>query len=606
MKGDFSRWSFDPKKEFSRVLMQQGRVQLDADWNEQVAIQLHQLRSLAKDLIGPHGGPEGDGFKVVSCWDSTNKKPVECSGEATPEETFYVLPGHYYVDGILCRHDGAKVVKYEDQPGCSMDDLKDNQTYLVYLDVWERHITFREDEVRADDPSIREVALGGPDTTTRAKLVWQLKLAQMEEADITCMKAVEALHEQLNKIRGQLAELRLAIPPTKNLAELWVGLSDSPETRALVLQLLNANIGQIKKQNLSPITFPDEPDCLPGRSDQISTLITRLNGFLSDLSEPESADAIGELRKVLEDAIEPIIERVEAEIAKLQAMIQNQRCNRAIKDIHQLSPAHLKARADANGNGGSNEPCTIPPEAQYRGPENRLYRVEIHTGGSTAEATFKWSRENGSIAFRIEKRAGSIITLKDWWRDNHQSVQINDWVEIIDDNLLLHQKPGYLIQVVEIDDVAQTVTIEIPADTNLPEYDEDSDNHPLLRRWDQSRQNEDKFGQFANGVIKVKEGNGESDWIELEDGVKIQFQENDAASNEYRKYRTGDYWLIPARTEIGNVIWPGPVGNPEAWPPLGIEHHYAPLAIIEVNGGRVQVVTDCRRIFQQLGQPVGA
>jgi hypothetical protein len=31
MKGDFSRMTFDPGKQFMRVLMQQGRVQPDAD-----------------------------------------------------------------------------------------------------------------------------------------------------------------------------------------------------------------------------------------------------------------------------------------------------------------------------------------------------------------------------------------------------------------------------------------------------------------------------------------------------------------------------------------------------------------------------------------------
>ena len=31
MKGDFTRNTFDPRKHFARVLMQQGRVQLDAD-----------------------------------------------------------------------------------------------------------------------------------------------------------------------------------------------------------------------------------------------------------------------------------------------------------------------------------------------------------------------------------------------------------------------------------------------------------------------------------------------------------------------------------------------------------------------------------------------
>ena len=33
-KGDLSRWTFDPQKRFSQVLMQQGRVRLRAGWNE--------------------------------------------------------------------------------------------------------------------------------------------------------------------------------------------------------------------------------------------------------------------------------------------------------------------------------------------------------------------------------------------------------------------------------------------------------------------------------------------------------------------------------------------------------------------------------------------
>ena len=37
MSGDYSRWSFDPRRHFGAVLMQQGRVQTDADWNEWVA-----------------------------------------------------------------------------------------------------------------------------------------------------------------------------------------------------------------------------------------------------------------------------------------------------------------------------------------------------------------------------------------------------------------------------------------------------------------------------------------------------------------------------------------------------------------------------------------
>jgi len=40
MKGDFSRNTFRPGSHYSGVLMQQGRVLLDSDWNEQVAISI--------------------------------------------------------------------------------------------------------------------------------------------------------------------------------------------------------------------------------------------------------------------------------------------------------------------------------------------------------------------------------------------------------------------------------------------------------------------------------------------------------------------------------------------------------------------------------------
>src|SRR6185295_9815413 len=88
-RGDFTRDTFDPLKHFSRVFMQQGRVQLDPDWNEQAAILHHFLRSLAAGLIGQHGGPAANsGFEIE-----------EISG-ATKD--FAIGGGHYYVDGILC------------------------------------------------------------------------------------------------------------------------------------------------------------------------------------------------------------------------------------------------------------------------------------------------------------------------------------------------------------------------------------------------------------------------------------------------------------------------------------------------------------------------
>ena len=67
MKGDFTRDSFDPIKDFTRVMMQQGRPQLDADWNEQVSIFWESWRNFISDVVGPHAGPENTcGFGILA------------------------------------------------------------------------------------------------------------------------------------------------------------------------------------------------------------------------------------------------------------------------------------------------------------------------------------------------------------------------------------------------------------------------------------------------------------------------------------------------------------------------------------------------------------
>jgi len=172
MYGDLSRLIFDPARHYSRVVVQQGRVTLDADANEEASILLHYLRALAADLIGPFGGPGANpGFQVTN----------PTTGTAA---TFSIGLGHYYVDGILCEADGTGPIDYFAQPD-GYSDAKDprnplrlpDATYLVWLKVWERYISW------AEDPDLREVALGlnGPDTTGRTRVVWQVLATQWQD-----------------------------------------------------------------------------------------------------------------------------------------------------------------------------------------------------------------------------------------------------------------------------------------------------------------------------------------------------------------------------------------------------------------------------------------
>lgn len=163
MAGDYSRTSFTAEKHFSSVLMQQGRVQLDADWNEQGAITHHLLRSLAADLIGRHGGP-GTGFRIDLA--TADGKPISYDVE--------IAPGRYYVDGLLCENEYP--VRYTRQPDHppEWERLEAGHTYVVYLEAWEQEVTSLQDD------SIREVALGGPDTANRLRVAWRVRFLDPE------------------------------------------------------------------------------------------------------------------------------------------------------------------------------------------------------------------------------------------------------------------------------------------------------------------------------------------------------------------------------------------------------------------------------------------
>src|SRR6266540_2650136 len=96
MKGDFSRLTFRADQHYRAVRMQQGRVQLDADWNEQVDIEAHVDETTTLDVVGPCGGPYHDAAFAILCDDD----PIPATGCAA--DHLFLSAGRYYVDGLLC------------------------------------------------------------------------------------------------------------------------------------------------------------------------------------------------------------------------------------------------------------------------------------------------------------------------------------------------------------------------------------------------------------------------------------------------------------------------------------------------------------------------
>jgi hypothetical protein len=362
--------------------------------------------------------------------------------------TLSIAAGRYYVDGILIENENA--CSYAAQPDYvppSNDPLlaelkaQSGKTWWLYLDVWERHITYIEDD------SIREKALNGPDTCTRAKVVWQVK----------------------------------ALPP-------------------------------------------------------------------DSFTNPDTINTIN--------------------------------CAKPLTNLDAVSPAWMAARVDPGFQPAN--ACEIAPDAKYRGVENQLYRVEIHTPGAAGVATFKWSRDNGSVASPWLGFDG-----KDLHVMHARGFAGGDWVELSDDTLDLQGLPGTLVQIVNVQ--ADKLTVD-PNMTGSVAWGSQLVN-PKVRRWNQK---DSGSTSLSSGAIMVAEAPADGhNWLDLEDGIQIEFEVGG-------QYRTGDYWLIPARVATGQIEWSpavdssgkpqiGTDGNPvsAAIPPHGIEHHYAPLGFLSLSGNKM-------------------
>lgn len=432
MRGDFTRLRFEPHRtRYTAVLRQQGRVALDADHNEQRAIDAYLRETVTGDVVGACGVPaDAPGFTITA-----------------PDGVPTIGAGRAYVDGLLAANaeevtvdaqpdgpPGGALVRRTNGTWVALADAP-NGTYLAYLDVWERHV------IALDDPELTEVALGGPDTTTRARTTWQVRLAAVGPASATvgCLDTLPA----------------------------WDAVS-------------------------APAA-----------------------GTLQARAEPGEADT---------------------------------------------------------------GPCVVPAGAGYRRLENQLYRVEIHDPGPVGTATWKASRDNGSVVRGLVARSGDDLVVDAPGRDATDGFPTGSWLELTDDTRELAGQPGTLVEVVR--SVGTTITVNPGTATGTLDPD-DFPRNPRVRRWDTA------------GARLVELPASVDGWLAIEDGVQVRFGAG-------ATYRSGDFWTIPARTATGGVRWPAAGGAPAALPPEGVRHRRCRLAVLTRAGGLWTADRDCRAVFPPL------
>lgn len=497
MSFDNSRFTFNSWNDYLGVVMQQGRVQLDSDWNELIAEISRRIQAGTLDMLGLSGVPSTTpyGFRINAFLDSSSQPHVTIGA------------GRIYVDGLLAENHGSAGSAQWDPalaewsgtpqiPGVPEMDVDFSQQpylpaavlpagkgpFIAYLDVWQRAVTYLE------DPSLLEKAVG-VDTTGRLQTVWQVKLLDASSAGgVAC-------------------------------------------------------------------------------------------------STPDSA-------------ITPWI------------------------DFIQPSASLLTTGLVPSASSG---PCALSPTSGYTGLENQFYRVEIHqpgtavpSGTSTPSATFKWSRENASVATAVTaissvtnsaNKTASQLTLQSMGRDQVLGFNPGDWIEITDDYQELNGKTGELHKIDSINATAKAIILDGPvSSTSFPlssTGQTDPTRHTRIQRWDQSGTvfESDSVTVWVDldtagsaGIPVPPPGTS----LILENGITVSFNLAQPGTSPPAPYaptfETGDYWTFTARTADGSVQ-----ALVQA-PPLGIHHHYRRLGVVDFNATPPQV-GDCRHVFSPLANP---
>jgi hypothetical protein len=470
---DISRNTFNPRKDYSGVVMQQGRVQLDADWNEWLAELSRRMQAGTLDVLGRAVYPPTTpyAFKITA----------SSSGGVN---TLTIGPGRMYVDGLLVENHGdpaaavwdpalgemsntpqpppaseTGAIDYTQQPYMPPGTKAPAGTgpFLAYLDVWARPVDY------LNDPNLIDKAVA-VDSTGRLQTVWQVQLMDLSKSPgATCDSDISGW------------------PPPASAGLLTTGTTPTPPSG----------------------------------------------------------------------------------------------------------------------------PCCLTAGTAYTGMENQLYRVEIHQPGTPEGsavpptvfapgiATFKWSRDNGSVitgvtainsVTNILGNPASQLSVQSLGRDQVLGFAPGNWIEIVDDALEFAGQPGELHQIDTIDFSAKTITLANKLSGFLT-GDTDPTRHTRIRRWDMSGKAYEADGATVWWDIDA-EGSGDipvppsGTSLILENGITVSFDQRVSGGS----FLTRDFWNFAARTADGSVE------KLDKAPTRGLHHHYTRLSIVTFPSS----ATDCR------------
>ncbi|HXO40428.1 MAG TPA: DUF6519 domain-containing protein, partial [Thermoanaerobaculia bacterium] len=602
LEGDFSRIPSDPDRGYSGVRMQQGRVQLDADWNAQVDILTHGLDTALQDVIGAHGGPEGNAGFAVEPMAALRFDGGLRHVEVAPAHDF-AFPGttpFALAVQVWPRPGGgggtvlSRLTAGREAQGYRLSVLPDGRVAFT------RHGQAAGELVTAQAiPSGRFTAVGVACDAGEVRLYLGGALAaraprpaELPAVDAPLLfGAAPGVREVMSCFDGLLADVRI-----------WASAAPAALGGAAPLAWwpMDEGRGDVLHDRMG-----FQPGVLRGGSADAWTLYDLRLGagryYVCGVPCVNPTTALYTEQWAYPGAPLPpdsgrflvYLEVWQRTVTWIQdAALREVALGGPDTTVRSQTVAQVKIRPLERDDDGAALPAAVAPGrmSARRGAVgtlgNDLYRIEIHdagwgrqTGGLGAP-TCKWSRRNGAVAYPIAPvRPGAQEVFLAAASGFERELKAGDWIEILDDAAVLRSAANPLVQIEQVDTAVPRLALLQPVPDGVGQ---EAELHPFLRLWNQEGDDE------SGGTVPIQPGA----WIDLEDGVQVCFD-----GDGY--YATGDYWCVPARTLTGDVEWPRRDGAPDALPPLGIGRCGCPLALLELDGDGVRLY-DRRRLFPPL------
>jgi photosystem II stability/assembly factor-like uncharacterized protein len=409
--------------------------------------------------------------------------------------------------------------------------------------------------------------------TTDGGATWKLEDASdAEQANLTGLAAFGGTRLAcgdavvLNRTTGPVRWLRCPLPA---------------EGRDLVISAGDLYIDGVRCVNERPVSFTSQPD-LQGVLPSPPANGSELRGaYLVRHEEHLTAVEREEIREVALRGPDTSTRTRASWQVRLTGPLTDDRCSTLAAELPGVGRAgRLRARSKPVEIAASE--CSVAPAGGYRRLENQLYRVEIHDGGAidpgsvNGHATYKWSRDNGSMVARLVDldEAGLSVKVSTVGRDEVLGFSAEHWIEVTDESRMRRGLPGLLLEIDQING-SEIEVVAFPARPGGGSWSmADFPVNPTVRRWD------------GRNDVPV-------DWDDLEDGVQVEFGAG--------PFEAGDFWTLPARTINGAVEWPAENGVPGFRPPEGEPPGVAALGVVRAHSnGNLEFVRDCRRRFPSL------